>query len=152
MSEGVRGGYVTSLMECLLGKWLRHRGAALVKGLTKGKRRAPKLFRPRRVRPCLEVLEDILAPAVFTVTSLTDDGTGAAGTLSAAINGANANPNSTIDFNLPGGAPQTIDVTGTLPAITAPTFIDGFSQGGDNRSCPIRLAAPSGPTMDLSCA
>jgi hypothetical protein len=123
-----------SLMECVLGKWLRHRVAALVKGLMKG---APKPYRPRWVRPCLQVLEDRVMPAgTYLVTSLTDTGTGAAGTLSAAINAANANPNSTIDFDLNNaqGTPQTITVTGALPAITQPTIINGVSQGGENGS------------------
>jgi hypothetical protein len=120
-------------------QWLRKtmlwRGmAALVKGLTQAEWGERKLQRSRRVRPRLEILEGRLAPAaqIFTVTSTTDDGTGAAGTLSAAINGANANPGSTIQFDLPDyGTAEAIFVSGALPAITQPTSIMGSSQASN---------------------
>jgi hypothetical protein len=111
-------------------EWLGSRMAALVESVWgKTKPRGPRYGYPR-----LEILEDRTAPAVFTVTQATDDGTGKAGTLSAAINGANANPNSTIDFNVNNaqGTAVTINVTGALPAITQPTLINGLSQGGIN--------------------
>jgi hypothetical protein len=125
-----------SLMECVLGKWLRHRVAALVKGLTKG---APKPYRPRRVRLCLEILEDRIVPApapppTYLVTQNNDDGTGKAGTLSAAINYANANQGTTINFAVGAlGSAQTINITGNgEPALQLPTTINGYSQSGNN--------------------
>jgi hypothetical protein len=75
--------------------------------------------------PLLECLEDRLAPAIM-VTKNFDDGS--PGTLSAAILQANANPNSTIDFNINAQLPITFK--NAPPAITQPTTVDGLSQGG----------------------
>jgi titin len=49
-------------------------------------------------------------------------------TLRAAITEANKSNGDTIDFHILGGAPHTITLTGALPAVTAPTVIDGTSQ------------------------
>jgi titin len=49
-------------------------------------------------------------------------------TLRAAITQANQSNGDTIDFHIVGAAPHTITLTGALPAITAPTVIDGTSQ------------------------
>ena len=57
------------------------------------------------------------AAGTYTVTAATDDGTGDPGTLSEAINSANGDPNSTINFN---GADGNVSITGTMPTITAP--------------------------------
>jgi hypothetical protein len=78
--------------------------------------------------PCLEVLEDRLAPA--TVTRVADDNN--AGSLRWAIGQVNQGLTNLIDFNIGNiGTPQTIALgLGPLPAITAPVLIDGFSQGG----------------------
>jgi titin len=94
-------------------------------------RKYAKLPSYRRSRLQLEYLEDrfLLANNVFTVTALTDNGTGQNGTLSAAINGANASAvgdTNTINFNL-GNAPNIV-INGELPAITKPVTIDGWSQ------------------------
>lgn len=64
------------------------------------------------------------------VTNVNDSG---AGSLRNAITFANANPGTTITFNVPGvssAAPATINLTSALPAITAPMTIDGTSQPG----------------------
>ncbi len=47
-----------------------------------------------------------------------------------AITEANAAPGSTIDFDIKGAGPQTINVLTPLPQITAPVLIDGTSQQG----------------------
>jgi len=63
------------------------------------------------------------AGAVYTVTQSTDDGTGATvGSLSWAIQQANAAPGSTISITLASG--NTIDVSGPLPIINTETTID----------------------------
>src|ERR1700733_4661492 len=58
-------------------------------------------------RPQLECLEDRCLPSAYYVTSATDDGSGAVGTLSAAINSVNAGMNGVIDFNIGAGATAT---------------------------------------------
>jgi fibronectin-binding autotransporter adhesin len=78
---------------------------------------------------------------VFTMTTTADDPNGPiAGqtTLRDAINEADADPGSTIDFNIPATDPGynngvwTIQPAAALPAITAPVMIDGTSQPGYN--------------------
>src|SRR5438552_2372448 len=114
----------------------------------------PKGQRPRR--PWLETLEDRLAPATITVTTVADDVTPNDGTVSlreaiTAINSGNAaafpeialqNPgtfgtNDTINFNIPMAGVQTINVgasagaTGIpLPTIIRPLTINGDTQLG----------------------
>ena len=82
---------------------------------------------PRRLG--LEPLEDRrLLSGLFTVTSLSDSGTGS---LRQAIVDANANLGlDTIDFNIGGGGPQTINLSSPLPTITDPVVIDGTTQPG----------------------
>ena len=64
--------------------------------------------------------------ASFTVTNTNDSG---AGSLRQAIIDANANAGTdTIDFNIPGVGPHTIQPTSTLPTITDPVAIDGASK------------------------
>jgi parallel beta-helix repeat protein len=97
----------------------------------------------------LELLEDRLAPAVYTVNALTDTGagTGLTGDLRYCINASNANPNSggpdVIQFNVGGGGVQTIAPTSPLPAITDPVIIDGSSQPGFSGSPLIELNGAS---------
>jgi parallel beta-helix repeat protein len=71
-----------------------------------------------------------LCAAVFTVTTVNDNG---AGSLRQAILDANATPGTdTINFNIPGTGVQTIAPTNALPAITNVVVIDGFSQPGSS--------------------
>ncbi len=64
--------------------------------------------------------------STYTVTQATDDGTGTTvGSLSWAIQQANADPGSIISIVLASG--NTIDVSGPLPTITAATTIDDAS-------------------------
>jgi hypothetical protein len=63
----------------------------------------------------------------YTVTTTADSGPGS---LRQAILNANANPENTITFNLPGSGPQTIEPLSPLPAITADVTIDGSTQPG----------------------
>jgi len=60
------------------------------------------------------------------VTNTNDSGPGS---LRAVIGYANANPNATVVFNIPGTSPFVIDVTsGVLPTISARTTIDGTTE------------------------
>ncbi len=79
--------------------------------------------RPLRRRvPRLEALEDRLAPAMFTVTSTADSGTGS---LRAAILSANGAPGANqVEFQLPPG-PNTIQLTSGVLQITGSLEIDG---------------------------
>src|SRR5581483_9712107 len=105
-----------SILSNWLATWRQRRAA---------RRRAtkPTAFRPW---PRPELLEDRLAPAVFTVSSLADSG---AGTLRQAILDANAHVNSAADpsdtvvFTVSG----TVNVLSALPALsdaTGGTVID----------------------------
>ena len=83
-------------------------------------------------RPRLECLEDRLAPATFTVLNNSDTG---ANSLRAAITSANANPGSTIAFNIPTGAFNLFIVLNSpLPALTVPVTIDGSTEPTDRKS------------------
>ncbi len=107
-----------------------------------------------RFKPCLELLENRLAPAVIMVTTAADDNTPNDGSVSLreaiqAINAgsagadldiSNQNPgvfgvNDTINFNISAsGTVQTINVGGTgngaLPALTKPMTINGYTEMG----------------------
>jgi hypothetical protein len=62
----------------------------------------------------------------FTVTNTNDSG---AGSLRQAIGDANSNPGAdTISFNIVGAGVQTINLTASLPDITDPLTIDGYTQ------------------------
>lgn len=102
-----------------------------------------------RRRPCVEPLEDRLAPATITVTDTADtialDGNVTLREAITSINaGANANLdvaavglyglNDTIKFNIPGAGPHTITLDGTLPDISKPMTIDGYTQGAGTAS------------------
>src|SRR5262245_475066 len=89
--------------------------------------------RPSRCRPTLELLEDRLAPALFTVIGVGDTGAGVgqSGDLRYCLTRANASPGlDTINFNIPGAGLHTINTTSPLPAITDPVLLDGYSQPG----------------------
>lgn len=83
------------------------------------------------VLPRLEVLEDRLAPAVFTVINTNNSG---AGSLHQAILNANATAGlNTINFNIPNsGSPSVhvINLTSALPTITGEVAISGASEPG----------------------
>ena len=68
-------------------------------------------------------------------------------TLRAAIQQANATPGAdTIRFNIPGPGVQTIAPTGTLPLVTDPVTIDGYSQPG---SRPNTLAVGTNAVLQI---
>ena len=70
-----------------------------------------------------------IAPLTFAVTSTADDFS--LGTLRRAIDDANLNAGpDTIEFNIGGGGPQTIQLLSPLPAINGPITIDGTTQPG----------------------
>ena len=71
--------------------------------------------------------------STFTVTSTGIDGS--TGTLLWAINQVNSDTGpfpDTIDFNIPGTGPFTIQPNGQLPTINNPVIIDGYSQPGSS--------------------
>ena len=68
-----------------------------------------------------------------TTDGVCDDGTvdGSTNcTLRSAIQQTNAGSGATIEFNISASGVQTISPTSSLPAITKPVFIDGYSQSG----------------------
>ena len=93
--------------------------------------------KPVGMRPRLESLEDRLAPTGVTYTVInTNDagvGSGASGDLRYCINQVNAGAGlgDTINFAIPGGGFQDIQVKSALPTITAPVTIDGTPLTGN---------------------
>jgi titin len=93
-------------------------------------RRAPHRHsesHPIRIEP----LEDRLVLSAFSVVNTNDSGPGS---LRQAILDANATANvgapDLIDFNIPEGGVQTIRPLSSLPSITDPVIIDGYTQPG----------------------
>ena len=93
---------------------------------------------PLRLTPCrsrrrrrfrLEWMEDRTLLSTFNVISTADSGPG---TLRQAILDSNAAAGqvNAIDFAIPGQGVQAIEPVSSLPAITAPVLIDGWSQPG----------------------
>lgn len=84
-------------------------------------------------RSCLLLAAALLAPAAtgaatFSVTNTANGGTGS---LRQAILDANAAAGAdTIEFSIPGAGPHTIAVTTSLPGLTGPVTIDGYTQAG----------------------
>ncbi len=88
-------------------------------------RRSPAR-RSRRARCRIQSLEDRALLAVFTVTTTADSG---AGSLRDAITQANVDTAAdTIEFNIPGLGPHTIQPLTPLPAFASRILVDGFSQ------------------------
>ncbi len=85
------------------------------------------ITRPQGARCDIGAFELVNPPNDFVVTNTNDSG---AGSLRQAISDANTAGGGTISFDIPGTGVQTISPTGGLPAITAPTKIDGFTQPG----------------------
>jgi hypothetical protein len=92
-----------------------------------------------RFRPRLELMEDRTLLSTFLVNTTSDSG---AGSLRQAILDSNAGTGgtNTIDFDIPGQGVQTIAPLSTLPAITNPVLIDGFSQPGYSSTPLIELS------------
>jgi hypothetical protein len=116
----------------------------------------PKTNRRGR-RPRLELLEDRMLLATFTVTD-TSDSASDTGSLRYAITQNNLNgpgPN-TIDFKIAGTGVQTITPATALPAATVPVTIDGTTQPGYSGKPLIVLdgtsAGSSTNGLDLSAA
>jgi hypothetical protein len=74
--------------------------------------------------------------STFTVTNTNDSG---AGSLRQAIVSSNADPEiaNAIDFDIPGGGVQTIDLLSGLPALTQRVTIDGTTQPGSDGQHPL---------------
>lgn len=81
------------------------------------------------IRPDIGAYESATpGTTVITVTSAADSG---AGSLRSAINLANgAAGDAIINFNIPGGCPQQIELTSALPTIAKTVRIDGYTQPG----------------------
>src|ERR1700748_1635788 len=94
----------------------------------------------------------------FTVTNTSDTG---AGSLRQAIIDANNNAGlDTIAFNIPGSGVRTITLGSSLPDITSPVIIDGYTQPGatpntlaigDNAHLLIRIDGGTIGTMLFLC-
>lgn len=81
----------------------------------------------RRIRPVVTVLEDRAVPAVYTVTSIADNGTGS---IRDALNMANSSPGAdTIKFSIGTGI-KSIALASPLPDITDAVTIDATTQPG----------------------
>jgi uncharacterized repeat protein (TIGR01451 family) len=104
--------------------------------------------RGRRMRrPRLETLEPRTLLSIFTVTTTADAG---AGSLRAAVVGANAAGGaSTIQFNIPGAGVHTISPASPLPAITATVTIDGGTQPGYSGAPLIELRGDAAGTNSI---
>jgi hypothetical protein len=87
------------------------------------------------------------ASSTQTVISTADSG---AGSLRAAIAFANANPGTTIDFDVPDSGARTISPLTPLPALQQPTTIDGTSQPGYSSVPLIRLDGSAPGDADAS--
>ncbi len=76
-------------------------------------------------------LKDNIDPTI--VTNANDNGVGS---LRYALEYANSNVDvkDTITFNIPGTGPFTIQVLSSLPSITDPVVIDGYTQPGASAS------------------
>ena len=83
----------------------------------------------------------------YTVTAITDNGSGAAGTLSKAINDSNATPlvDDTIAFNLTSGS--TVTISAALPIITDTVTIDGTNTGSGGGNVTVQVTTPGGSTF-----
>ena len=110
-----------------------------------GLNNGPPRRTPRR-RPCLETLEDRTAPALFTVTTTADTGTGS---LRAAVDSANSTGGSnTITFASPLTGGQTITLTSndtTNPFALGPTALviapgDNLTIAGDPAQAGITIS------------
>lgn len=89
------------------------------------------------------------APVNFSVTNTNDSG---AGSLRQAILDANANGNpadiDTISFNISGSGVHTISLSTSLPSITEPLAIDGFTQSGSSANTALNpLPINANPTI-----
>src|SRR5262245_45407421 len=83
-------------------------------------------------------IDRFVVASTFTVTNTNDSGSGS---LRQAITDANNHAGAdTINFNISGGGVHTIKPDSTLPAITSPVTIDGYSQPGSS-------ANSRGPTL-----
>src|SRR5262245_51381426 len=116
---------------------MRHHRGMIHRADTRGQRRLR--------RPSIEALEERSLLATITVTGTGDtiakDGVV---TLREAITAANTNADpsgdttpgdpgpDTIAFHIPGAGVRTIDLTSTLPDITEPVVIDGYTQPGSS--------------------
>ncbi|MHC4328768.1 MAG: NosD domain-containing protein [Planctomycetota bacterium] len=93
------------------------------------------------------VTQGVLARQTFTVTNTNDS---SSGSLSEAIELANANPGlDLIAFNIPGSGPRTIQRLTPLPKITDPVTIDGYTQPG---AAPATDSSPAALLIELDGA
>ncbi|MCI0465097.1 MAG: PKD domain-containing protein, partial [Gemmataceae bacterium] len=113
-----------------LHSWLKDLKTRLGHGRTRDPERGASRPRQPRHVPRLELLEDRLAPANFTVLNINDSGTGS---LRQALTDANNSPGADlIAFNIPGPGPHIIAPLSALPTSTGPVTIDGYSQPGSD--------------------
>ena len=123
-----------------------------------------RMIRHRRVRNrkpavelSLEQFENRLLLSNFVVTNTLDSGPGS---LAAAITAANGSPGSTIDFDIPTSDPGyhaatgtwTIQLTSSLPSITAQVTIDGTTQTGYAGQPLVEIVGNGAATTGLNLA
>src|SRR5208282_4166805 len=101
-------------------------------GVAIGKSRVARRQRTRTLRPMIELMEDRVLLATFTVNSAADPfGLEGTTTLRQAIDESNDTPGlNTINFAIPGPGVHTISPLSALPEITDPVIIDGYTQPG----------------------
>jgi hypothetical protein len=107
----------------------------------------------RSVRPTLEILEDRMVPATFTVTKATNTGAGSGskGDLHYCIVQVNNSTDPTNQINFAPNVTGTIDLgSNPLPPIGNPVTISGpgsnvLAVSGDNQTTPFSVFNPYGP-------
>ncbi len=115
----------------------RRRLMQLHESFRRGSRR-----RQRRLLLTLEGLETRIAPAVFSVTSISDAGTGSFRQAILNSNASTAAPN-VIQFDITGSGVETISLHSALPTLTQAVTIEGNTQPGFNNSPLICLDGTS---------
>src|SRR4051812_19157436 len=84
-------------------------------------------------RVCARVLESLEERALFSTFNVTNTNDTGPGSLRAAITQANSTALADIiHFNIPGAGVHTISPKTTLPTITSPLSIDGYTQPGSS--------------------
>src|SRR5689334_7348997 len=93
-----------------------------------GRRRSQRSVRTLPTELMVEAMEDRLLLSTILVTNTNDDF--GLGSLRSAIVAANAAPGSVINFQIPAGGVQTINLTSALPQLNVPMTIDATTQPG----------------------
>src|SRR5262249_6721948 len=93
-----------------------------------GRRRSQRSVRAQLTELMVAALEDRALLSTILVTNTNDDFS--LGSLRSAIAVANAAPGTVINFQIPAGGVQTINLTSPLPQLNVPVTIDATTQTG----------------------